>query len=114
MTMKPQRDREQPAHRRIEAMKCPKAGEREPWPELGRLRIHGFASPAWRGFGYVARGPAAAKPAAANLDLAASSVRAGSRRDEGSGLAWLRIAIGIRRTVATLEAHLMRPVRRRP
>jgi hypothetical protein len=32
MTMKSQRDREQPAHRRVEAMKGAKAGEREPWP----------------------------------------------------------------------------------
>jgi hypothetical protein len=32
VAMKSERDREQPAHRRIEAMKCPKAGEREPWP----------------------------------------------------------------------------------
>src|ERR1700758_3361235 len=31
-----------------------------------------------------------------------------------SGLASSRIAIGIRRAVAALEAHLMRPVRRRP
>ena len=32
MTMKSERDREQPAHRRIETMKGAKAGEREPWP----------------------------------------------------------------------------------
>src|SRR5260370_40290435 len=39
--MKSQSDREQPAHRWIETMKCPKAGEREPWPELGGHGVHG-------------------------------------------------------------------------
>src|SRR5260370_37733845 len=39
--MKSQSDREQPAHRWIETMKCPKAGEREPWPELGGDGVHG-------------------------------------------------------------------------
>src|SRR6266852_6605005 len=35
-------------------------------------------------------------------------------RDERSSLLWLRIAIGIRRTVAAFKPHLVRPVRRRP
>src|SRR5882724_3826899 len=50
VAMKSQCHGEQPAHRRIEAMKCPEAGEREPGPELGGDRIHGALFPTYRGF----------------------------------------------------------------
>src|ERR1700686_4897508 len=75
VAMKSQRDREQPAHRRIETMKCPKAGEREPWPELGGDRVHGSL------FRFIAAAACGVRAlAAADSDLAASCVRACSRR----------------------------------
>src|SRR5882724_4078734 len=44
VAMKSQCDGEQPAHRRIEAMKCAKAGEREPRPEFGLGGAHASRS----------------------------------------------------------------------
>src|ERR1700694_1079750 len=73
MTMKSEREREQPAHRRIETMKCPQADEREPRPYCGGERVHASL------FRAVSAPDIHRAPAAANSDLAASCTRACSR-----------------------------------
>src|ERR1700730_15398685 len=102
--MKPQGDGEQPAHCRIEAMKSPEPREREPWPGLGGDGVHGSLSDLWR----------LRKCSACRLRSIPIWLRHAFVRRAMNGLALLRIAIRVRRTVAALEAHLVRPVRCRP
>src|SRR5205807_10189523 len=74
-------DREQPAHRWVEAVKKTEARERQPRPQLSRGCAHAGACRADRTI----------------------------RRLVAS-----RIAIGIRRTVASLQPNLMRPMAFQP